>query len=707
VTRDIGPEDGDESSVTTVGRREWLKLAGAAAASVAAGPATTDTADAADYETITVAPNTKRKIEVNDGETFENKLIDITNDGAHVKLLTYGSDWTVRNVGVRGTNTNTDGTYGTFYLRCTDGGTATAENIYLGDGAADYVGHAAVSDWDNSGTVTIRDINVAGWSADGMYMSHAGANPDTQGGDTIVKNAYLKNNNIENCRLGTGGSYIENSVIHVEGASAVTVNESGQKNARGLWFKEQPGMEAINCDIEVHDYQAVFASDNGSGTLRDCRVDGPIDGDVTLDNTVTGSGVADTSIPDGVPTSAEEAASGSTSDGGSSDDLLEIVAASDASDVNYDFVVDGSVSKNLNNGDNSAEDGTADTITDDGDGTYTVSGVTGNGYGDSYYYDGTVTSWSCDHPESDYTLYVNGSEVTPEELTSDLFEIVAGSDASDVNYEFLVDGSVSKNLDNGDNSAEDGTADTITDNGDGTYTVSGVTGNGYGDSYYYSGSLSDWWSDHPESDYTLYVNGSEIQPEDIGGSTGTVVDDFEDGDVAEYEFDRGSSGASVVSSPTHSGSYALEYTGTSTEAISTSGLNAYPSAGDTFEYWVRGTGGADLTNFTYGVQDHANRYFVRVNVADDRFKLFKWEGNSTPGPLDKQTSGFTLSQDAWYRVKVRWGTDGSHTVTLFDSAGSQLAQISGTDSTWTSGGVGFDSYLSSGQSTYLDDVTIL
>lgn len=190
-------------------------------------------------------------------------------------------------------------------------------------------------------------------------------------------------------------------------------------------------------------------------------------------------------------------------------------------------------------------------------------------------------------------------------------------------------------------------------------------------------------------------------------STGdsTVVEDFEDGDLSEYTFDRGSSGASVVSAPVEGGSYALEYSGTSTEAISTSGLDAYPSAGDSFTYWVRGTGGADMTNFAYGAQDHTNRYFVRVNVAEDRLKLCRYKSAETD-LVRKDVTGFTLSQDAWYRVDVDWGTDGTHTATLFDSSGSQLADVTMSDSTWTSGGIGFDAYLSSGQSVYFDSVVL-
>ncbi len=183
----------------------------------------------------------------------------------------------------------------------------------------------------------------------------------------------------------------------------------------------------------------------------------------------------------------------------------------------------------------------------------------------------------------------------------------------------------------------------------------------------------------------------------------TVIDDFEDSDLSEYDFDRGSSGASVVSSPAYNGSGVLEISGTNTEMISTSGLSYYPSAGDTFSYWVRGTGGADDINLTYGVQDHDNRYFIRVDFANNDLVLYR---NENSDPVNLAGTDLSLSEDTWYEVEVDWGDSGSQVVTLYDSSGSQLGQISASDSTWTSGGIGYDAYFgSSGGSAYFDYIT--
>lgn len=182
-----------------------------------------------------------------------------------------------------------------------------------------------------------------------------------------------------------------------------------------------------------------------------------------------------------------------------------------------------------------------------------------------------------------------------------------------------------------------------------------------------------------------------------------TVDDFEDGNLSEYEFDRGSSGASVVSSPTYSGSYALEISQTNTEMISMDGLEQYPAAGDVFSVWVRGTNNADRVNITYGVQNHLNRYFARVNPEQGHVALYRYEDGSSTLLADK---GVGLAQDTWYEVEIEWQTDGTHVFTLFNESGNQVSQISATDSTWDAGGIGYDAYLGDGGSAYFDHMQI-
>jgi hypothetical protein len=185
-----------------------------------------------------------------------------------------------------------------------------------------------------------------------------------------------------------------------------------------------------------------------------------------------------------------------------------------------------------------------------------------------------------------------------------------------------------------------------------------------------------------------------------------VIDSFEDGNLDEYRFDQGQSGASIVTTPAYRGSNALAISDTNTELISTSGLKNYPSAGDVFSFRTRATGGANKTNFAYGVQNHTNRYYVVLNFTDDSLKLMRYE-DGTSYELTKQTSGFSFSMDTWYEVKVDWQSDGTHTVSLYNPVGDLLAQISAADSAWKAGGIGYDAYLSSsGGTVYYDYITL-
>jgi hypothetical protein len=184
-----------------------------------------------------------------------------------------------------------------------------------------------------------------------------------------------------------------------------------------------------------------------------------------------------------------------------------------------------------------------------------------------------------------------------------------------------------------------------------------------------------------------------------------VIDSFEDSDLSEYDFDRGSSGANIVSDTTYAGSSVLKISGTNTEMISTSSLDHYPDAGDVFSCWVRGTGSPEDIHFTYGVQDHDSRYFARIDIANNDLFLFKYD-NGDFHQLAEDAS-VSLAEDTWYNIEVDWRKTGTHIVTLYDCDGKEVAQITGSDSTWTDGGIGYDAYLeSSGGTVYFDYVAI-
>jgi hypothetical protein len=722
--------DGDAPNLN---RRDYLRLTGATTASLAAGVAATGTASAGhtndgsvsgnftqtehdDYMEITVASGSIWDCDLSSGDTLSNYLIDVSADGAGIHIRAFGDGWEIRNFGITGVVDDNNGYGNVIHSYVPGGGSALIENCYFGEGSVDQGASVMYTDIDHAGTLTVRDMYLRHWE-EGLYCSAPGIDSGGGGGVVQIENCYARNNNVQQYRLGTDGSYVQDSVAHVDG-DVPTADNGNPGYARGVWAKEGGTIEIRRCDVLLkHDEGAsgIYEGDNdetGLAQVRESEVEtccgaGPrFSGNVDVGSNVGSN--PDVSVPSGVPTTAEGAASGSSSGGGggggtTEDDRLEIVAASDAESVNYAFDVYGSVSKVLNNGDNSAEDSDADTITDNGDGTYTVEGVTGNGYGDTYDFDGNVFSWSCDHPESNYTLQLNGSTVTPDELTKDRFEIVAASDADSVDYSFTVDGTVSKVLDNGDNSAEDSDADTITDNGDGTYTVEGVTGNGYGDTYDYDGTLSDWWSDHADSDYSLYVNGSEIQPEDIGGdggSSATVLDDFEDGDLSEYAGHTG--GYQVQGSTVIEGSNTLEATSTYNRIGHT---EATTSRGNEYRCRIQAdSGSGSEPSLLVSSQDPSNPfadcYWAHPDASAGQFKLVRRDGGSST-VLDSTSLSFQEGTD--YEVAIKLGSDTVKAV-LYDGSGNVVVETNAvSDATYSGGTFGF--YTGGGTPGYYDYVS--
>ncbi len=228
---------------------------------------------------------------------------------------------------------------------------------------------------------------------------------------------------------------------------------------------------------------------------------------------------------------------GTTSDANS----LRIVAAEDSGGAfGYEFTATGPVERVTGAGRNSAEGN--DDISDNGDGTYSVAGVTGSGFGDSYSVQGEVTAFQADTDAANYTLLWNGTEVAADELLPDsanTLGIVAAEDSGGAfGYEFTATGPVEHLTDAGRNAAE-ASNDAITDNGDGTYTASGVTGSGFGDSYSVDGEIATFAADTDAANYTLLWNGSEVAEATFEGdaeNTLAVVAAEDSGGAFGYEF---------------------------------------------------------------------------------------------------------------------------------------------------------------------------
>lgn len=170
-----------------------------------------------------------------------------------------------------------------------------------------------------------------------------------------------------------------------------------------------------------------------------------------------------------------------------------------------------------------------------------------------------------------------------------------------------------------------------------------------------------------------------------------VIENFEDGDLSEYQFVAGQSLASVTTDSVYDGSHALKIDGGTTKLFRT-GFSSAPSQGTNFSCRTKVANGSPFVFLTYGMQDKDNFYAVRLRFDTDKISILKQENDSW-SELSGYYPNFSLQRDEWYELEVDWQENGDHVFTA--TGGGNTATISTTDSTWSSGGLGFWCFASS------------
>ncbi len=167
---------------------------------------------------------------------------------------------------------------------------------------------------------------------------------------------------------------------------------------------------------------------------------------------------------------------------------IEVVTTEDPSELDYTFTTTGEIARNTDNGNLSA--GNNDSVSQNDDGTWTADGYTGNGDGDSYFFDGELTEFG---PVEDFVeIRVDGRVIDLGQFEPQRrhVEVVTTEDPSELDYTLTTTGEITRDTDNGNLSA--GNNDSISQNDDGTWTADGYTGNGDGDSYFFEGEIADF-----------------------------------------------------------------------------------------------------------------------------------------------------------------------------------------------------------------------
>ena len=456
-------QDGAANGAGAIGRRRYLHVAGGALGALATGAvgvghaqevtirADTDrNIDAKDAsDSITLSPGESIQVHVGENQygyygDLENVLIDITAEGADAIVTSHGGEWVIRNVGIRG-ESNGDLSYRPLISAKTKDSTHTGliEHVYLGDGG-NHGGHGSGRAgihvaYGHRGTITVRDLNVANWTDNGVYGSSPGK--DGGGGGVVeIENSYGKNNNIANFRIGTPGSSVRDSISVAEGT------QTDLNICRGVWCRHRDSMVVENTDIDLSGpaaTPAVVASKGGSATYRDSEYSttyeyGDFRGDVSTSD--LGSDPS-SSRPSGVPESAEAAVGGTdgsedgTSDGGSDGSAEErdgedttddgdstedtesdsgsstsgehsLVIEGTGSTTNgpreYQVTVDGTIADK----EGSAEDVVSDSGTE-------LIGKVWAPFTDRYTFDGEITAFEA---EGSVAVEVDGEAIDPDSL---------------------------------------------------------------------------------------------------------------------------------------------------------------------------------------------------------------------------------------------------------------------------------------------------
>lgn len=174
-------------------------------------------------------------------------------------------------------------------------------------------------------------------------------------------------------------------------------------------------------------------------------------------------------------------------------------------------------------------------------------------------------------------------------------------------------------------------------------------------------------------------SGSIVLAETSGG----IVDSFEDRDLAEWQGD--SSGWTFGSGSATDGSTALVADSASRRYIySTGGLSTHPQAGDTVKYDVELLAPSSEVAVRWGVQSSGSYYNVYMSDYTGDVRLEKCSSGSCT-TLD--STSWDVPVDDQFTVSVDWQTDGTMEVDI-NNSGSTVVTLSGSDSTWSSGGVG-------------------
>lgn len=180
----------------------------------------------------------------------------------------------------------------------------------------------------------------------------------------------------------------------------------------------------------------------------------------------------------------------------------------------------------------------------------------------------------------------------------------------------------------------------------------------------------------------------------------TIIESFERTSPLDEYADLNDNIFSISTSTVESGSKALEATYDNTNLsnrqtivstdFSVSAGNTYRS---NFRFGTLGSGNSTTLSLSvgFGVQDETSfdGYAISGATGTDEFRILRFD-NGAGTNLASTTQSYTAND--WWECDFEWGSSGSLTATLYDETGTQTAQLTATDTTYSSGGIGFSMF---------------
>ncbi len=315
-------QPGSEAS-PTIERRTYLKGLGSAVA-VLGGISTTAAATGTDVERIDVSAGETWFYDMEAGETLENLLIDITAENANFEINMLGDDMTLRNIGIRGTVDSWAKMNNVMVGNTSASSESVIENYYhmgYGDRYGEWVqstGGTATPIFvaaSHGGDLIVKNVNLQNTPDNNIYASAPGNGPEhpaTGAGGTVrVEDSFLANTRAGGVRLGTDGSYARNCVF---------VGPENHNMSRPFWGYYNH-TQLIDCDLSnspgpgeiVVGASAWDTAHQAEVTVENTRFDSHQLAESS--NAINGESAGEPqrfrpAEVDGVPLSAEEAASG-------------------------------------------------------------------------------------------------------------------------------------------------------------------------------------------------------------------------------------------------------------------------------------------------------------------------------------------------------------------------------------------------------------